>query len=88
MAFRPPAERRPPGRERNVRQSVRPDIPMSPNASSMSDEADTLDRSHLHGLKGSGGHSFSVPGDAALPAGGRPFGTCEICVIYRNGGTG
>ncbi|BDF48275.1 hypothetical protein CE91St56_53980 [Lachnospiraceae bacterium] len=28
----------------------------------MSDEADTLDRSHLHGLKGAGEHSFSVPG--------------------------
>ena len=35
---------------------------MSPKASSVSDEADTLDRSPLHGLKGSGEHSFSVPG--------------------------
>ncbi|BDF47986.1 hypothetical protein CE91St56_51090 [Lachnospiraceae bacterium] len=51
-----------PGTEKDIRQSIRPDIPMSPKASSVSDEADALDRSHLHGLKGSGEHSFSVPG--------------------------
>ncbi|BDF43463.1 hypothetical protein CE91St56_05860 [Lachnospiraceae bacterium] len=28
----------------------------------MSGEADTLDRSYLHGLKGTGENSFSVPG--------------------------
>ena len=57
MAFRPPAEQCPRDKKRNVRRSIRPDIPMSPKASSMSDEADTLDRSHLHGLKGAGGQA-------------------------------
>ena len=32
-----------PGTEKDIRQSIRPDIPMSPKASSVSDEADTLD---------------------------------------------
>ena len=32
-----------PGMEKDIRQSIRPDIPMSPKASSVSDEADTLD---------------------------------------------
>ncbi|RHP91303.1 hypothetical protein DXA36_04920 [Eisenbergiella sp. OF01-20] len=36
---------------------------MSPGASNVSDEADTFDWSHLHGLKGTCENSFSVPGE-------------------------
>ena len=38
-------------REERSRKQIRavPDIPMSPKASSVPDEAGTLDRSHLHG---------------------------------------
>ena len=51
-----------PGAEKDFRRSVRPDIPMSPRASSVSVEADTLDWSHLHGLKSTFENSFSAPG--------------------------
>ena len=50
-----------PGMEKDIRQSIRPDIPMSPKASSVSDEADTLEQSHLQGLKGAEENSFSIP---------------------------
>ena len=49
------------GMEKDSLQSIRPGIPLSPRASSVSGEADTLDRSHLHGLKGTEENSFSIP---------------------------
>ena len=53
--------RRAAGMEKDFLQSIRPGIPMNPKASSVSDEADTLDRSHLHSLKGAEENSFSIP---------------------------
>ena len=60
-----------PGTEKDFRRSIRLGIPMSPGMSSMSDEADTLDWSHLHNLKGTCKNSFSVPG---VPHGQRAEG--------------
>ncbi|GKH39214.1 hypothetical protein CE91St57_01880 [Lachnospiraceae bacterium] len=49
------------GTEKDFHRSVSLDIPMSPGTSSVSDEANTLDWSHLHSLKGTCENSFSVP---------------------------
>ena len=49
------------GMGKDFRRAIRLDIPMSPGASSVSDEADTLDWSHLHRLKRTFENSFSVP---------------------------
>ena len=72
-----------PGTEKDIRQSIRPDIPMSPKASSVSDEADTLDRSHLHGLRGAGEHSFSVPGTPLCQRAEGHFAPAKFeCIIF------
>ena len=60
MAFRH-CLRRAAGMEKDFPQSIRPGIPMSLRTSSVSDEADTLEQSHLQGLKGAEENSFSIP---------------------------
>jgi hypothetical protein len=66
-----------PGAEKDFRRSIRLGIPMSPKTSSVSDEADALDWSHLHNLKGICENPFQ-PRERRTDSG--PFGTCKVWI--------